>query len=362
MCDSDESKCDHLTTPDEDCYYKVVWFRSTIDRISGKWMIFYSKDKAISLWDKLVSDAKDGKLDTPCMKRSGGKRNPRATDDKYVIIIYTDGDIKRSTALGYSLLNYIVGNYPYKYLYWKSEEQTQKGSATTGSICNYERRIWISKRITKRTAKSTCDMCGGGTKGKTKRAGLCTDCYDPTKIRISSGNYEGKLFIDVVAIIPKDRIYGNISNDDLKTLFILDSSCCKNCLSIQPTKKVISDKWPYCLRCFQTGHVKYSSGKYVSISVMLIRECYKYYDGKDLNDDDKNLYDMSIRLNDKLIIDGEAICTWGPCTGMKWKDVTHHPNVSAYKDDVMGRSCNLVVYCATLEHLATGDDVDYRKF
>lgn len=360
----DDGNTDIVYTPikPEEPYFVEKFFRPPVDKISGKWLIFYPKDNALLLWDRLISDVNDEKIDIPCMKRSTDRDNSRASNSNYVIIIYTDGDIRKSTGLGNDLLKYIVGNYAQTYIYWKSEEQTRKGTAATGCVHNYERRIWVPKTIRKRTAKTTCDMCGGGTKNKVERAGLCTECYDPTIIRIKSGNYQGKLFTEVVSIPPKQRVYGRISSDDMKTLSRLDSGYCRKCFNVQSTKQVISDKWPYCLRCFQTGHVKYSSGKYTGTSAMLIGHQYKDYDGKDLSIDDKYLHTLSTQLNNELITNGKTMCTYGPCVGMRWKTIVNTPKFDSYRSDFNGRSCDLVVYCATLEHLSTEKDVDYRNF
>lgn len=358
---SDNVDFTQLPSADEP-YFIEKFFRPPVGKISGKWLIFYPKDDARLLWDRLISDTNDGKIDIPSMKRSTGRDNPRASNSNYVIIIYTDGDIRKSTGLGNDLLKYIVGNYAHKYIYWKSEAQTEKGTAATGCVRNYERRIWVPKTIRNRSAKTTCDMCGGGTKNKAERAGLCTECYDPTIIRIKTGNYQGKLFTEVISIPPKQRVYGRISSDDMKTLSRLDISYCRKCFNVQSTRQVISNKWPYCLRCFRTGHIKYSSGKYAEMSAMLVGYRYKEYDGRDLTEDDKYIHTLSTQLNDDLVINGNNMCIYGPCAGMKWKDIANTPEFDSYRSDFNGESCDLVVYCATLKHLSTGEDVDYRNF
>ena len=106
----------------------------TID--NGKWMLFYPNDKMNEMWKFAKKFYKANQLTgVRSMKCSTAKENPRASSsDNGIIILYSSysEDEKYIKKIGQNILaTFKYQEFPY--MYYKSDEQTFKGTRATGS-------------------------------------------------------------------------------------------------------------------------------------------------------------------------------------------------------------------------------------
>lgn len=103
----------------------------------GKWMLFYPRDKIDGEWELAKNLYRSNKLEgVTHMKCSTAKKNPRASSDNFVIILYctNSGDSARILSIG----RHIVQVFDYKNpMYYKTNTQTQDGTRGTGQQYNH---------------------------------------------------------------------------------------------------------------------------------------------------------------------------------------------------------------------------------
>ena len=109
-------------------------FMSSSDE--GKWMLYYDKSIFNSKWVVLVNLYRQDKLiGITSMKCSTSRDNPRGTSDDGVIILYCNYsfDEKYIRNIGLNILELTDYN---KIIYYKTNNQTRKGTRSTGQIKN----------------------------------------------------------------------------------------------------------------------------------------------------------------------------------------------------------------------------------
>jgi len=111
---------------------------------TGKWMLFYPNDKMNEMWKFAKEVYKEGKLPgVRSMKCSTAKENPRASSSKNgIIILYSScsADEKYIMKVGQNVLA-TFGYREFPYMYYKTDEQTFKGTRATGCEKNYTYRL-----------------------------------------------------------------------------------------------------------------------------------------------------------------------------------------------------------------------------
>ena len=118
---------------------------------NGKWMLFYPNDKMNEMWKFAKKFYKANQLTgVRSMKCSTAKENPRASSsDNGIIILYSSysEDEKYIKKIGQNILaTFKYQEFPY--MYYKSDEQTFKGTRATGSEKNHMYKL-----------KTTTDAC-----------------------------------------------------------------------------------------------------------------------------------------------------------------------------------------------------------
>lgn len=315
----------------------------------GMWMVYYPQERLLPYWYRLCKMVDDGELDVPRM----AYRNERSG----AISVYTDGDERSKIAIGKKLVNTLIGNYKEKCIYWKAEWMTLRGTTATGTFFNSADDLTVPKKLRGSTKKGRCDVCDRRTTGKKKRLGRCAHCRDVRRMWCTSGTYTGMLYTDILLIPVEDRTR-HLSDEDKEVIEYIEKCACRFCYSFK--KKKIPYKLPCCWQCFQTGHVTYSSGRYNGESVMIVADRRDGYDGSDLVGDDVELHEMAKEAYKKFHSYDDDRSDYGPLRGCKWASIPLEGPWREYKMDRSGKSDGLVGYCATREHLATGDVVDNR--
>jgi DNA polymerase III epsilon subunit-like protein len=130
--------------------YDAFWLfessnRNGIENIdNGKWMLFYPNDKMNEMWKFATRVYKANQLTgVRSMKCSTAKENPRASSSNNgIIILYSSysADEKYITKIGQNILaTFKYQEFPY--MYYKSDEQTWKGTRATGCEKNHMYRL-----------------------------------------------------------------------------------------------------------------------------------------------------------------------------------------------------------------------------
>ena len=112
----------------------------------GKWMMYIKPSIIDEKWEEITKLYNDGKLTgIRSMKVSTVRKNPRASGRDYVVIFHCGpcDDEEKIISYGYNLLQYI--NYDQKYMYYKNDDQTRKGTRATGQRKNSLYKIEVKK-------------------------------------------------------------------------------------------------------------------------------------------------------------------------------------------------------------------------
>lgn len=333
-------------------------FRDDREGTRGKWLLYGTEEVILQLYSTVDELARTGTLDIPGMKRSTGVNKSSASTTDWVLVVYTDGEEKDKVAVGMVLRNLVAGTYKDKFIYWKSEVKSLRGTVATGQHFNTSDRIGVpSKPMKQARPSSSCDNCGRRTRNKADRLGRCQSCCVPDKFVCKSGTYAGKLYHEILSLPKEERVYGSMAQEEMELLQQVESVTCSSCLMLDLGMRVSC--LSYCWRCFQCGHVKYSSGKYKDMPVVLALHRDSGYSGDDLLPIDVRLYLMGRRQLNEYNSHHANVCHAGPAKGKRWEEVGE-----AWREYVSTPYRgfeSMVGYCATREHLDKGTEVTIDK-
>ena len=114
---------------------------------SGKWLLFYDKNELNNKW-KIFKELFDKKLldGVMSMKCSTAYKNSRSSNDiDGVLILYCHGNEEQVMKISQNLVQYIIDDYKGNYIYYKTDDQTFKGTIATGSKKNHTYKVDLMK-------------------------------------------------------------------------------------------------------------------------------------------------------------------------------------------------------------------------
>jgi hypothetical protein len=116
--------------------------------IHGKWMMFIDGKDIDKKWKTAKMLAMDGNFEFYDMKVSTKRPNPRASSKEYVIIVYTNGTEESILKAGKKIARLMNYESLQGRMYYKTEEQTVKGTVKTGTHNNTTFYVLCEKKST----------------------------------------------------------------------------------------------------------------------------------------------------------------------------------------------------------------------
>lgn len=117
--------------------------KRNIGEYSGKWLLFYDISDIDEKWMYIVNNV-DKFTGVHNMKCGTAKPNPRkqSSSNDIVIVLYCSGDYEQIMETGRNILS-CIADYPYKFIYFKTESQTHDGTRATGCKTNHTFKIEV---------------------------------------------------------------------------------------------------------------------------------------------------------------------------------------------------------------------------
>ena len=186
------------------------------------------------------------------------------------ILLYTDGDERERGRVGAVLIDILRPHDKRDGSWIEWREGLEYHGAPVRIRCN-------TKHM--RSHTQCCNHCTIPIKNRTKRRGRCETCFDSRYYSVTSGEYEGVSYRDMLYYGLDARLLPPHERVDFE---YIRARSCSHCYTFIPD---LSTSPPMCDVCFGAGHCQLESGRRLGRSVVL--EAQAGYEGLDCSDSDR---------------------------------------------------------------------------